>query len=81
MKFETLYERYRSGTATPEEAELVEEELAKYRLLTDYVAEHDELDLPGGRRRGRRGERSAELDRRCGGSGRERSCWPSSSCF
>lgn len=47
MKFETLYERYRSGTATPEEAELVEEELAKYRLLTDYVAEHDELDLPG----------------------------------
>ena len=48
MKFETLYERYRSGTATPEEAELVEEELAKYRLLTDYVAEHDELDLPGG---------------------------------
>ena len=46
MKFETLYERYRSGTATPEEAELVEEELAKYRLLTDYVAEHDELDLP-----------------------------------
>lgn len=28
MKFETLYERYRSGTATPEEAELVEEELS-----------------------------------------------------
>lgn len=30
---------------------------------------------------GGRGERSAELDRRCGGSGRERSWWPSSSCF
>ena len=48
MKFETLYERFRAGPARPVEAERVEEELAKYRLLTDYVAEHDELDLPGG---------------------------------
>ena len=46
MRFEELYERYRTGTATAEEAARVEEELAKFRLLTDYVAQHDELDLP-----------------------------------
>ena len=46
MRFEELYKRYRAGTATEAEAAQVEEELAKFRLLTDYVAEHDELDLP-----------------------------------
>lgn len=46
MRFEELYERYRTGAATAEEAARVEEELAKFRLLTDHVAQHDELDLP-----------------------------------
>ena len=46
VRFEELYERYRTGTATAEEAARVEEELAKFRLFTDHVAQHDELDLP-----------------------------------
>ena len=56
MKFETLYERYRSGTAR-RGGGAGGGRACKYRLLTDYMAEHDELDLPGemetGEERGR----------------------------
>lgn len=47
MKFEELLKKYRDGTATPEEAAAVEEELEKVRLIEEYLAEADApLPLP-----------------------------------
>lgn len=46
MKFEELLLRYKNGTATPEERSAVEEELAKARLIEEYLAEEDALPLP-----------------------------------
>ena len=47
MKFEELLKKYKDGTATPEEAAAVEEELEKVRLIEAYLAEEDApLPLP-----------------------------------
>lgn len=47
MKFEELLKKYKDGTATPEEAAVVEEELEKVRLIEEYLAEEDApLPLP-----------------------------------
>ncbi len=39
MDFETLWSRYRSGTADGEEISQVEAELEKFRLLEAYIEE------------------------------------------
>ena len=39
MDFETLWSRYRSGTAGGEEISQVEAELEKFRLLETYIEE------------------------------------------
>ena len=46
MKFEELLQRYKDGTATPDERLAVEEELEKARLIEAYLAEEDALPLP-----------------------------------
>ena len=47
MKFEELLKRYKDGTATAEEAAMVEEELEKVRLIEEYLAQEDApLPLP-----------------------------------
>ena len=47
MKFEELLKKYKDGTATPEEAAAVEEDLEKVRLIEEYLAEEDApLPLP-----------------------------------
>lgn len=51
MDFETLWSRYRSGTADGEEISQVEAELEKFRLLEAYIEEE--------RRRSRRGHAAA----------------------
>lgn len=43
MKFEELLQKYKNGTATPDERLAVEEELAKARLIEAYLAEEDAL--------------------------------------
>ena len=46
MKFEELLQKYKDGTATPDERLVVEEELVKARLIEAYLAEEDTLPLP-----------------------------------
>ena len=47
MKFEELLKKYKDGTATAEEAAVVEEELEKARLIEEYLAgEEATLPLP-----------------------------------
>ena len=46
MNFETAFAHYRDNTATAEETALVERELAKYRLIEDYLAAHELPELP-----------------------------------
>lgn len=46
MKFEELLQKYKDGTATPDERTAVEEELAKARLIEAYLAEEYSLPLP-----------------------------------
>lgn len=46
MNFETAFAHYQSSTATAEETALVERELAKYRLIEDYLAAQALPELP-----------------------------------
>ncbi|MBP3493581.1 MAG: anti sigma factor C-terminal domain-containing protein [Oscillospiraceae bacterium] len=46
MKFEELLKRYQDGTASAEEIAAVEEELAKARLIEEFLAAQDALPLP-----------------------------------
>lgn len=50
MSFRELMEKYRDGSATPEERELFERELEKYEALSEYAAEREdgELSIPAG---------------------------------
>lgn len=42
MVFKEMFRRYKEGTASPEEIEMVEEELEKFELLEDYAVEQME---------------------------------------
>lgn len=46
MSFRELMEKYRDGSATPEERELFERELEKYEALSEYAAEREDGELP-----------------------------------
>ena len=48
MNFREAFERYKAGTATPEEAHVVERELEKNRLISDYLAEDLAEDITVG---------------------------------
>ncbi len=47
MKFEELLQKYKDGTATPQERLAVEEELEKFRLVEEYLSQQAEaLPMP-----------------------------------
>ncbi len=45
MIFKEAFENYRSGTATPEETEYIQQELEKNQLLSEYMEKDFEIDL------------------------------------
>lgn len=80
MDFETLWSRYRSGTADGEEISQVEAELEKFRLLEAYIEEErpplpppDAQRLQEELRRARRQVRRPP--RRASRSGCSPPCW------
>lgn len=46
MNFETAFAHYQDNTATAEEEALVRQELEKYRLIEDYMADRELPELP-----------------------------------
>lgn len=45
MSFKDLLEKYNDGTASQEEIKIVEEELQKYEVISDYLSESYDLDF------------------------------------
>lgn len=46
MRFRELFDRYLKGEASPEEKEIVENEIEKNEVINDYLAESIELSIP-----------------------------------
>lgn len=45
MSFNEMFEKFKSNTASDEETRVVEEEIEKHRLVSDYITEKDEFNI------------------------------------